>query len=127
MMIKLRSLNRSDQFKQILKKNKISTKYFTIYFANKLIIPHTSNEGLNISFITKKKIGNAVRRNKIKRRLRAAVHKTFNEGVQINKKYVYLMFGKSNIYNDEFSSIYNDVKKTFKKINQNEKYFDNSN
>ena len=46
---------------------KISNKYATIFFGN---LKNKNHKKLNISFITKKKIGNAEKRNKIKRRLR---------------------------------------------------------
>ena len=61
-MIKFKSLNTSKQFLEILKKKKLNTKYFTIYFDKNL---KNINKYLNISFVIKKKIGNAVQRNKI--------------------------------------------------------------
>ena len=66
-MIKFKSLNRSKDFLKILKKKKLNTKYFTIYFDKNLT---NLNKQLNISFVMKKKIGNAVTRNTIKRRLK---------------------------------------------------------
>ena len=66
-MIKFKSSNRSEDFLKILKKRKINTKYFTIYFDKNLI---NLNKYLNISFVMKKNLGNAVTRNKIKRKLK---------------------------------------------------------
>ena len=68
-MVKLESLKKSDQFRKLLKEKKIHTDYFSIFAAKNFFLPkHKSN--LLISFVMKKKIGNAVKRNKIKRRLR---------------------------------------------------------
>ena len=71
-MIKFKSLNRSKDFLKILKKKKLNTKYYTIYFDKN---SKNINKYLNISFVMKKKIGNAVTRNKIKRKLKYAVQK----------------------------------------------------
>ena len=46
----------------------------------------------------KKKIGNAVKRNKIKRKLKAFVQKIIEKKGAINKDYTYIVFGKSNAY-----------------------------
>ena len=52
-----------DEFKKLLKKQKKSNKYVTIFFGK---LNLKNNRILNISFVTKKKLGNAVKRNKIK-------------------------------------------------------------
>ena len=64
----------------------------------------------------KKKIGNAVIRNKIKRKLRYAVQKLINEKSLINLNYTYVIFGKNNVYKDKFVNVFNDMDETFKKI-----------
>ena len=46
----------------------------------------------------KKKIGNAVKRNKIRRKLKAIVQKLLKKKGAINKDYTYIVFGKSNAY-----------------------------
>ena len=75
-MIKFKSLNQSKDFLRILKKKRLNTKYFTIYFDKNLRnLKKDFNKYLNISFVMKKNIGNAVTRNKIKRKLRYAVQK----------------------------------------------------
>ena len=71
-MTKLKSLNRSKDFIKILKKEKLNTKYFTIYFSKN---SKNFSKYLNISFVMKKKIGNAVTRNKIKRKLKTQYKK----------------------------------------------------
>tara|TARA_E500000331_G_C16818054_1_gene523824 strand:- start:13 stop:378 length:366 start_codon:yes stop_codon:yes gene_type:complete len=118
-MIKFKSLNQSSQFLKILKKKKFHTKYFTIYFdKNSNNLDKKINKYLNISFVMKKNIGNAVIRNKVKRKLRSAVQKNFNEKNVINLNYTYVIFGKNNVYKDKFANVLNEVKETFKKINK---------
>ena len=112
-MIKFKSLNRSKDFLKILKKKKLNTKYFTIYFDKNLT---NLNKQLNISFVMKKKIGNAVTRNTIKRRLKYAVQKISEENELIDLNYTYVIFGKNNVYKDKFKYVFGEVNETFKKI-----------
>ena len=112
-MIKFRSLNQSKDFVRILKKKRLHTKYFTIYFEKNL---SKLNQYLNISFVMKKNIGNAVVRNKIKRKLKYAVQKISKKNKQIDLNYTYVIFGKNNVYKDKFANVLNEVTKTFKKI-----------
>ena len=112
-MIKFKSLNRSKDFLKILKKKKLNTKYYTIYFDKN---SKNLNKYLNISFVMKKKIGNAVTRNKIKRKLKYAVQKIARESKHIDLNYTYVIFGKNNVYKDKFENVLNEVNETFKKI-----------
>ena len=114
-MIKFKSLNRSKDFLKILKKKKLNTKYYTIYFDKN---SKNINKYLNISFVMKKKIGNAVTRNKIKRKLKYAVQKIVRENKLIDLNYTYVIFGKNNVYKDKFENVLNEVNETFKKIKQ---------
>ena len=114
-MIKFKSLNRSEDFLKILKKRKINTKYFTIYFDKNLI---NLNKYLNISFVMKKNIGNSVTRNRIKRKLKYAVQKISKEKQLIDLNYTYVIFGKNNVYKDKFANVLYEVNETFKKIKQ---------
>jgi len=114
-MIKFKSLNRSKDFLKILKKKKLNTKYYTIYFDKN---SKNLNKYLNISFVMKKKIGNAVTRNKIKRKLKYAVQKIAKESRLIDLNYTYVIFGKNNVYKDKFENVLNEVNETFKKIKQ---------
>ena len=68
LMVKLESLKKSNQFRKALKEKKFHTEYYSIFAAKNFFKPnHKSN--LLISFVMKKKIGNAVKRNKIRRKL----------------------------------------------------------
>ena len=114
-MIKFKSLNRSKDFLKILKKKKLNTKYFTVYFDRNL---KNINKYLNISFVMKKNIGNAVVRNKIKRKLKYAVQKVSKESKLIGLNYTYVIFGKNNVYKDKFANVLSEVNETFEKIRQ---------
>ena len=117
-MIKLKSFNKNNQFLKILKEKKINTKYFVIYFdKNSINFKKNVSKYLNISFVMKKKTGNAVVRNKIKRKLKSAVQKILREQHVININYNYVIFGKNNVYKDKFEFILDEVNKTFEKIN----------
>ena len=117
-MIKFKSLNQSKDFLRILKKKKISTKYFIVYFDKNS--RNSLNKHLNISFVMKKNSGNAVIRNKIKRRLKYAVQKISKGKKLIDLNYTYVIFGKNNVYKDKFAYVLNEVNETFKKIKQME-------
>ena len=118
-MIKFKSLNRSKDFLKILKKKKLNTKYYTIYFDKN---SKNINKYLNISFVMKNKIGNAVTRNKIKRKLKYAVQKIARESRLIDLNYTYVIFGKNNVYKDKLKNILSEVNETFKKIKQIESH-----
>tara|TARA_B100001123_G_C15336708_1_gene1033137 strand:+ start:3960 stop:4328 length:369 start_codon:yes stop_codon:yes gene_type:complete len=116
-MIKFKSLNQSNEFLKILKRKKMNNKYFTIYFKkNSNNLEKKINKYLNISFVMKKKIGNAVKRNKIKRKLKSAVQKILNEKKIIDLNYTYIILGKNNVYKDKFALVLNEVNETFEKI-----------
>jgi ribonuclease P protein component len=66
----------------------------------------------------KKNVGNAVMRNKIKRKLKSAVLKISREKQLIDLNYTYVIFGKNNVYKDKFALVLNEVNETFKKIKQ---------
>ena len=118
-MIKFKSLNQSKQFLRILGKKKLNRKYFTIYFEKNLSTEKkNNNKNLNISFVMKRNIGNAVVRNKIKRKLKAAVQKTLKEKQPIDLNYTYVIFGRNNVYKDKFPLIFNEAIDVFKKIKQ---------
>ena len=118
-MIKFKSLNQNKQFLKILKKKRLNTKYFTIYFEKNLNnVKKNDNKNLNISFVMKKNTGNAVTRNKIKRKLKSAVQKIIKENQPIDLNYTYVIFGRNNVYKDKFPLIFDEVNNVFKKIKQ---------
>jgi ribonuclease P protein component len=101
MKSKIVALSNNGEFRSLLKKKKISNKYVTIFFG---ILDNKNNKKLNISFSVKKKIGNAVKRNKIKRRLRSIMNDATKK-ISINFDYSYLVISKSSMLNNEFKNI----------------------
>ena len=69
-----------------------------------------------ISFVIKKKIGNAVKRNKIRRKLKAIVTKILKIKGAINRDYTYIVFGKSNAYTQKQTVLMPLMEKCFNKI-----------
>ncbi len=73
------------------------------------------NNKLNISFVTKKKLGNAVKRNKIKRRLRNILNEAVKK-ISINFNYSFLVIAKSSMLNNEYKLIKETLFQDFEKI-----------
>ncbi len=106
------ALSKNEEFKSLLKKNKVSNKYVRIFFGK---LNNKNNKKLNISFSVKKKIGNAVCRNKIKRRLRSIVNDAVKK-ISVKMDYSYLVIPKQNIINSEFRNIKETLFQEFRKI-----------
>ena len=113
-MVKLESLKKSNHFKMILKEKKLHTDFFSIFAAKNFI--NQKNNNLLISFVMKKKIGNAVKRNRIRRKLRAIVIKLLKIKGAINTNYTYIVFGKSNAYTQKHDVLLQSMEKSFSKI-----------
>ena len=114
-MVKLESLKKSNQFRKALKEKKIHTDYFSIFAAKNFTQPE-QKANLLISFVMKKKIGKAVKRNKIRRKLKAIVQKLLKKKGAINKDYTYIVFGKSNAYTQKHDVLLQSMEKSFSKI-----------
>ena len=114
-MIKLESLKKNNHFKLALKEKKVHTDFFSI-FAAKNFIPKNNKNLLHISFVMKKKIGIAVKRNKIRRRLKAIVHKLLKIKGAINTNYTYIVFGKSKAYEKDYKILLSTMQKSFEKF-----------
>ena len=114
-MVKLESLKKSYQFKRTLKEKKAHSEFFSI-FATKNFYQPKYKSNLIISFVMKKKIGNAVKRNKIRRKLKAIVHKLLKIKGAINSNYTYIVFGKSKAYEKDHKILFSTMQKSFKKF-----------
>ena len=112
MKSKITSLSKSEDFKSILSGKKISNKYLTIFFKK---LSDKDEKKLNISFVTKKKIGNAVRRNKIKRRLRNMMNDA-SKKINLNLKYCYLLIAKISVLNEPYDNIKETLFSDFRRI-----------
>ena len=98
MKTKILSLSKNKDFKSILTGKKVSNKYLSIFFKK---LSDKGIKKLNISFIVKKKIGNAVIRNKIKRRLKNIMNQ-ITKISKVNFEYSYLIIVKQSISNAKF-------------------------
>ena len=112
MKSKIVALSKNEEFKGLLNKKKISNKYVTIFFGELI---NKDNKKLNISFVTKKKIGNAVRRNKIKRRLKSIMNDAVKK-ISINFNYSFLVIAKSSMLNKEYKIIKETLFRDLEKI-----------
>jgi ribonuclease P protein component len=101
MKSKILALSKNEEFKSLLKQKKISNKYVTIFFGK---LANKNEKKLNISFVTKKKIGNAVKRNKIKRRLRNIINDAV-KNITVKFDYSYLVIAKPTMLNNEYTII----------------------
>ena len=112
MKTKILSLSKNKDFKSILTGKKVSNKYLSIFFKK---LSDKSIKKLNISFIVKKKIGNAVIRNKIKRRLKNIMNQ-ITKISKVNFEYSYLIIVKQSISHAKFIDIKNVLIKEYSKI-----------
>ena len=112
MKSKILALSKNEEFKNLLKQKKIANKYVSIFFG-KLI--NKDKKRLNISFVTKKKIGNAVKRNKIKRRLKNIVNDAVKK-MSVKFNYSYLVIAKSTMLNNEYKNIKETLFQDLEKI-----------
>ena len=112
MKSKILALSKNEEFRKLLQQKKVSNKYVTVFFGR---LDNKDNNKLNISFSVKKKIGNAVKRNKIKRRLRAIMNDAFKK-ISIKLNYSYLVIPKQNMLNNEFKNIKETLFQEFEKI-----------
>ena len=105
MKTKVVALKNNEDFKSLLKGRKLSNKYFVMFY--KKLLKKNSNY-LNISIVTKKKLGNAVQRNFCKRRFKNIVNEIIKK-ISLNFNYSYLILAKDNaLKKDSFE----DLKKT---------------
>ena len=112
MKSKIVSLSKNEDYKSLLKGKKVSNKYFTIFF-KKLI--NKNNKSLYISFVAKKKLGNAIKRNKIKRRLKNMMNDAVKK-ISLNFNYSYLVIAKNTVLNDKYTNIKQTLFSDFERI-----------
>ncbi len=112
MKSKIVALSKNEEFKNLLKKKKVSNKYVTIFFGH---LDSKDKKKLNISFSVKKKIGNAVERNRIKRRLRSIMDDAVKK-ISIKLNYSYLVISKPSMLKNEFKEIKETLFQEFENI-----------
>lgn len=106
------SLKKNEDFKSLLSGKKVSNKYSTIFFKR---LSNKDTKKLNLSIVTKKKIGNAVIRNKIKRRLKNIMNLAIKK-ININYNYSYLLIAKKTVLEDEYNNIKQTIFTDFQRI-----------
>ena len=112
MRSKILALSKNEEFKSLLKQKKISNKYVTIFFGQ---LDAKDKSKLNISFVAKKKIGNAVKRNKIKRRLRNIANDAIKK-ISLKFNYSYLVIAKPTMLNNEYTIIKETLFRDLEKV-----------
>ncbi|MDA9615758.1 ribonuclease P protein component [Candidatus Pelagibacter sp.] len=113
MKSKIIALSKNEDFINLLKKKKISNKYITLFFGT---LEKKDNKKLNISFVAKKKlIRGAVKRNKIKRRLRNIMNEA-TKRIPMNFNYSYLVIAKMTMLNNEYAIIKDTLFQDIQKI-----------
>ena len=113
MKIKIVALKKDEDFKTLLKGQKLSNKYFVMFY-KKLLKKNSNN--LNLSIVAKKKtFPKAVDRNFGKRRFKNVLNQTIKK-IALNFNYSYLILAKDNVLK---KNCFEDLKKTmFKEFNK---------
>ncbi|MDA7480788.1 ribonuclease P protein component [Candidatus Pelagibacter ubique] len=113
MKSKIVALSKNEDFKNLLKQKKVSNKYITLFFGP---LTDKDKKKLNISFVAKKKlIRSAVKRNKVKRRLRNIMNEAVKK-LSINFNYSYLVIAKITMLNNEYAIIKDTLFQDIEKI-----------
>ncbi len=112
MDVKILSLSKNSDFQNILTGKKINNNFSTIFFKK---ISNKNNKKLNLSIVTKKKLGNAVERNKIKRRMRNIMI-FIVKNININLNYSYLIIAKKTVLEKKYDDIKDKILNDFKNI-----------
>ena len=112
MKSKIVALSKNQDFKNLLKERKISNKYLTIFFGK---LSNKNSKKLNISFVAKKKLGNAIKRNKIKRRLKNMMNDAVKK-ISLNFNYSYLVIARNTVLNDKYTNIKQTLFSDFERI-----------
>ncbi len=93
------SLKKNEDFKSLLSGKKVNK----------------DTKKLNLSIVTKKKIGNAVIRNKIKRRLRNIMNDIYKQ-IKINLNFSYLIIARQNVSKEKYQDVKTQIFKDFERI-----------
>ena len=115
-MTKLQSLKKNSHFETVLKNRVINNDLFSIYRVKNFIEKKNNKKNLYISFVMRKKVGNAVKRNRIKRKLKSIVYKLLKKNSSINIDYTYIIFGKSKVYQEDSLQLFEKMRKSFKNM-----------
>ena len=102
------SLSGSKEFKEVLSGKKLNSHLFTIFYKSKNF--NDKKNSIQLSCVAAKKLGNAVKRNKMRRRLKMATKKAILEiQKKFKNKFKYAIFAKPKIYNENYQNIVNEL------------------
>ena len=102
------SLSGSREFKEVLSGKKLNSHLFTIFYKSKNF--NDKKNTIQLSCVAAKKLGNAVKRNKMRRRLKMAARRAIIEiEKKFKTKFKYAIFAKSKIYNENYQNIINEL------------------
>ena len=112
MKSKIVALSKNEDFKNLLKKKKNSNKQLLVKYGP---LENKDNKKLYISFVAKKKlIRGAVKRNKVKRRLRNIMNEAVKK-LSIDFNDSYLVIAKMTMLNNEYAiikdTLFQDIEK----------------
>ena len=103
-------VKKSNEIEDILKNKKYSgSKYFTLY-----VKTNSETSHFRYAISVGKKLGNAVVRNLIKRRIRACIT---NLNIDLNKNVDVLIIAKTIVNKLDYEAIYKDLRYLFRKQN----------
>ena len=106
-MTKLESLKKNSHFQRVLRNRVINNECFTIYRSKNFLDKKNKGKKLYVSFVMRKKIGNAVKRNKAKRIMRELARKILING-KINSYYV--LIAKTSLLEEKFEKLLLELK-----------------
>lgn len=95
--------------------NKIVTSSFVLQWIESPEEMGDDSSSVRVGFTVTKKVGNAVVRNRVKRRLRAVVRDIFNDNMKLNTDYV--LIGRKNCVQCSYETLCKDLKYALKKVN----------
>lgn len=109
MLKKENRLKKRKEYKYIFRKGKklFSESFIMVYVPTKL-------ENYKIGVSISKKVGNAVERNRISRRLKNALRK---QNININPKYNYIFVARKNATTKNYKQIYLEIENLLKRLN----------
>ena len=104
-------ITKSLDYKLVFTKGtRIKSSSFNLQYLN------TKASSIRFGITASKKIGNAVKRNRIKRKLKSIILKLLKINSAIDLNYVYVIFGKDKAYKEYHNSLFEKMKKSFKRM-----------
>jgi len=110
-MNKIETLKKRGEFLALRSAKQFSTKSFTLQS-----LKHKADRPTRVGYTVTTKTGNAVIRNRIKRRLREAVRTSFPQNARGGHDYV--LIGRRDATNENFTQIVNDLNRALDHVHK---------